>query len=137
MPCIAFSASTAPLSPVLEKLVRQYARGAPMTAEAGRVRFDIAPLVENGNAVPVEITVESPMTAADHVTGIAIFNEKNPQNDVVEFTLTPAMGRARAATRIRLAMSQQLAAVARMNDGRCLVAQVDVLVTLASCLEDE
>jgi sulfur-oxidizing protein SoxY len=123
------------LSPTLAKLVKSYTKG--VEAAVGRVKFDIAPLVENGNSVPVEVTVESPMTDRDHVTGIAIYNEKNPQNDVAVFFLSPAMGRARVATRIRLAMSQQLVAVALMSDGRAFMEAKDVLVTLASCLEDD
>ena len=102
----------------------------------GRVKFDIAPLVDNGNSVPVEITVDSPMTLAQHVVGIALFNEKNPQNQVAEFTLSPFAGRARVATRIRLALSQQLVAVAKMNDGSCWMHTVEVLVTIASCIEE-
>jgi sulfur-oxidizing protein SoxY len=123
------------LTPTLEKLARAYAAGALPTV--GRVTVDIAPLVENGNSVPVEITVQSPMTATDHVVGIALFNDKNPQHDVAVFTLTPALARARVSTRIRLAMSQQLVAVAKMNDGSTFMQPVEVLVTLASCLEED
>jgi sulfur-oxidizing protein SoxY len=92
--------------------------------------------VENGNSVPIEVTVESPMTRESHVVGIAVFNEKNPQNDVAQFTLSPLSGRARVATRIRLATTQQLVAVAKMNDGSCWTHTVDVLVTVASCTEE-
>lgn len=131
---VSATPSRAPLSPTLAKLVQQFAAGRPVTE--GRVKFDIAPLVDNGNSVPIEVSVESPMTPADHVVAIAVFNEKNPQNDVAVFTLSPAMGRARVATRMRLAISQQLVAVAKMHDGQCFTHTVDVLVTLASCLED-
>ena len=121
-------------SSVLTALVNQYAAGG--TVREGRVKFDIAPLVDNGNSVPVEVTVESPMTQAQHVVGIALFNEKNPQNDIALFTLSPLAGRARVATRIRLAVSQQLVAVAKMNDGSCWTHTVEVLVTIASCIEE-
>ena len=117
----------------LQAVLRAYARGAPV--RTGRVRFDIAPLVENGNTVPVTITVESPMTAADHVQEIALFNERNPQRDVARFQLTPRSGRAEVSTRIRLATSQQLVALARMADGSVWSASVDVIVTLAACIE--
>lgn len=122
------------LSPVLAELVQKFAAGSPV--REGRVKLDIAPLVENGNSVPIDITVDSPMTAASHVTGIAVFNEKNPQNDVALFTLSPLAGRARVATRIRLATSQQIVAVARMNDGSCWTHAVSVVVTVASCTEE-
>lgn len=121
-------------SDVLKPLVAQYAAGA--TVREGRVKLDISPLVENGNSVPVEVTVESPMTREQHVVGIAIFNEKNPQNDVALFTLSPMSGRARVATRIRLAGSQQIVVVAKMNDGSCWTHTVDVLVTTTSCIEE-
>jgi sulfur-oxidizing protein SoxY len=101
----------------------------------GRVHLDISPLVENGNTVPLSVSVDSPMTPADHVSAIAVFNERNPQRDVAVFHLTPRSGRASVSTRIRLATSQQLVAVARMSDGSHWAAQADVIVTLAGCIE--
>ena len=106
-------------------------------ATAGRVRLDVAALVDNGNAVPVSVAVDSPMTAADHVTAIAIFNERNPQTDVVKFTLGPRAGKAMVSTRIRMATSQKLTAVARMSDGSFWSSSADVIVTLAACIEGE
>jgi sulfur-oxidizing protein SoxY len=117
----------------LAAAVRTFAGGAPV--RTGRVLLDIAPLVENGNVVPISVKVDSPMTQADHVTAIAVFNERNPQRDVAVFHLGPRSGRATVATRIRLATSQQLVAVARMNDGSCFTHAVDVIVTLAACVE--
>jgi sulfur-oxidizing protein SoxY len=117
----------------MEAAIRGYANGKPVTR--GRVKLDVPQLVENGNAVPVTVSVQSPMTAAEHVTGIAIFNDRNPQRDVVRFTLTPRSGKALVSTRIRLATSQQLVAVARLSDGSHWSDAVDVLVTLAACLE--
>jgi sulfur-oxidizing protein SoxY len=117
----------------LAAAVAAFAGGAPV--RAGRVEFDIAPLVENGNTVPVTVRVQSPMTEADHVTAIAIFNQRNPQRDVANFSLGPRAGRATVSTRIRLAGSQQLVAVAKMNDGSCWSKTVDVMVTLAACVE--
>ena len=105
--------------------------------QMGRIRFEIAQLIYNGNAVPVTIRVDSPMTKGDHVTGIAIFNEKNPETDVVRFTLGPRAGKAEVSTRIRLATSQKLVAVAKMSDGTCWQQAVDVVVTLAACIEGE
>jgi len=105
--------------------------------KTGKVKFDIAQLVDNGNAVPITIRVDSPMTAADHVTAIAIFNEKNPNTGVAVFTLGPRAGKAEVSTRIRLATSQRLIALARMNDGSYWSQGVDVIVTLAACIEGE
>jgi sulfur-oxidizing protein SoxY len=121
------------LSDELAGALRGFTGGAP--TKEGRVNFDIAPLVENGNTVPVTITVQSPMTTADHVQAIAVFNEKNPQREVVSCRLTPASGKAVVSTRIRLATTQQLVAVAKMSDGSCWTHTVDVIVTLAACIE--
>jgi sulfur-oxidizing protein SoxY len=121
------------LSDELAGALRKFTGDAPM--KEGRVNLDIAPLVENGNTVPITVTVQSPMTAADHVQAIAVFNEKNPQRDVVVCKLTPASGKAVVSTRIRLATTQQLVAVAKMSDGSCWTHTVDVIVTLAACIE--
>lgn len=105
------------------------------TPQPGKVQLDISTLVENGNAVPVTLSVDSPMTAADHVKSIALFNERNPQRDVVVFQFGPDAARAAASTRIRLATSQQLVAVALLSDGTAWSQTVDVIVTLAACIE--
>lgn len=102
--------------------------------QAGKVNVDIAQLIDNGNAVPVTITVDSPV---EKVKAIAIFTERNPQTDVAVFTLTPRSGKAQVSTRIRLATSQRLMAVARMDDGSYWSHQVEVIVALAACVEGE
>ncbi len=117
----------------LERVLREFAKGA--VVREGRVLLDIAPLIDNGNVVPVTISVQSPMTAADHVREIAIFNQRNPQRDVARFSLSPRNGVAKVSTRIRLATSQQLLAVARMQDGACFTHTVEVVVVLAACIE--
>jgi sulfur-oxidizing protein SoxY len=117
----------------LRAAIAQFSGGAPV--RTGRVEFDIAPLVENGNSVPVMIDVASPMSAADHVLEVAVFNERNPQRDVARFSLGLRAGRARVSTRIRLATSQQLVAVAKLSDGSFWSRSVDVVVTLAACIE--
>jgi sulfur-oxidizing protein SoxY len=121
------------LSDELAGALRGFTGGAP--SKEGRVHLDIAPLVENGNTVPITVSVQSPMTAADHVQAIAVFNEKNPQREVVSCKLTPASGKAVVSTRIRLATTQQLVAVAKMSDGSYWTHTVDVIVTLAACIE--
>lgn len=128
-------ARAADLPPELAVAVLGFTRGVP--PREGRVLLEIAELVENGNAVPVTVSVTSPMTSADHVVALALFNERNPQPDVFSARLGPRSGRARVSTRIRLATSQKLVAVARMNDGSCWSHSVDVIVTLAACIEGE
>lgn len=105
------------------------------TPRTGRVRLEIAPLVENGNTVPVTLAVDSPMTPADHVRRVAVITQRNPQPDVAVFTLGPACGRAQIATRMRLATSQTVLALAEMNDGSWWQRGIDVIVTLAACVE--
>ena len=117
----------------LAAAVAAYAGGQKVTP--GRVKLDIAELVENGNVVPITVLVDSPMTAASHVKAIAVFNEKNPQREVVKFTLGPRYGKASVSTRIRLATTQKLVAVAQMSDGTFWSHTVDVIVTLAACIE--
>lgn len=104
-------------------------------ARNGRVTLGIDPLVENGNAVPVSVSVQSPMTPADHVQRIAIFTPQNPLPEVAVFHLSPASGRAQVSTRMRMATTQPVIAVAVMNDGSAWRHSVDVVVTLAACLE--
>jgi sulfur-oxidizing protein SoxY len=101
----------------------------------GRVTLDVPPLVENGNTVSLEVKVESPMTGEDYVKAIHVFNEKNPQPNVVSVHLGPRAGRAAIATRMRLADSQRVTAVAELSDGTFWSDEVDVIVTLAACLE--
>lgn len=119
----------------LTAAIQAWTGGAPL--QSGRVTLDIAPIVDNGNTVPLSVAVESPMTAADHVAAIALFNERNPQREIAVFTLGPRAGRARVATRIRLATSQKLVAVARLGDGSFHAQTVDVIVTIAACIEGE
>lgn len=107
--------------------------GAPL--QPGRVTLDLPPLVENGNSVSVTVAADSPMTPADHVRKLAIFTEQNPQPDVVVFHLGPRSGRATATTRMRLATSQRVVAVAGFSDGSFWTHQVEVIVTLAACVE--
>src|SRR5215470_13636304 len=102
----------------------------------GRVKLELPPLVENGNTVPLAVSVESPMTEADHVRAIHVFTEKNPQPEVVSFRFGPRAGRAHVATRIRLADTQTVVAISELSDGSFWAANANVVVTLAACLED-
>ena len=102
----------------------------------GKVKLDIPPLVENGNTVPMTVSVASPMTPDDHVKSIHVFNEKNPQPNIGNFYLGAQAGRAQVSTRIRLADSQKVVAVAQLSDGSFWSTSVDVVVTLAACTEE-
>jgi sulfur-oxidizing protein SoxY len=120
--------------PSLSEAIRAFTGGAEVLD--GRVRLDMPPLVENGNAVGITVTAESPMTAADHVRRIGVFNEKNPEANVAVFHLGPRSGRAQVSTRIRLATSQAVVAVAEMSDGSFWSSRASAIVTLAACIED-
>jgi sulfur-oxidizing protein SoxY len=102
----------------------------------GKIKLDVPPLVENGNTVPMTVSVSSPMTPDDYVKSIHVFNEKNPQPNIGNFYLGPRAGRAQISTRIRLADSQKITAIARLSDGSFWSATVDVVVTLAACTEE-
>ena len=102
----------------------------------GKVTLDVPPLVENGNTVPLTVSVESPMSEADHVKAIHIVNEKNPQPFVISATIGPRAGRASLSTRIKLADSQEVVALAEMSDGSFWSGSADIVVTIAACVED-
>ena len=118
----------------MAEAVRAFAGEAPL--RPGRITLEIPPLVENGNSVPLTVKVSSPMTPADHVRRIAIFNEKNPQPNVAVFNLSPRSGRAVVSTRIRLGDSQRIMAVAELSDGSFWSEGADLVVTLPACVEN-
>ena len=118
----------------MEDSIRKVVGSARVTK--GRVKLDLPPLSENGNTVPLTVSIESPMTAADHVRAIHVFTELNPQPDVVSFRFGPRAGHARVSTRIRLANTQTVTAIGELSDGSFWSATAAVVVTLAACLED-
>jgi sulfur-oxidizing protein SoxY len=104
--------------------------------QPGKVKLEIPPLVENGNSVPLTVTVDQALTPENYVKSIYVFNEKNPQPNVAAFHFTPRSGRASATTRIRLADSQMVVAVARLSDGSLWTDRAQVVVTIAACVEE-
>lgn len=118
----------------LDEAIRKVLGGAQ--ARPGRVKLDLPPLIENGNSVPLTVTVDSLMTEADHVRAIHVFTEKNPQPNVISAFLGPRAGRARLVTRARIADTGTVTAVAQMSDGSFWSDSVQVVVTLSACLED-
>lgn len=105
------------------------------TPREGRVTLTVAELIDNGNLVPLNVRVVSPMTPIDHVQEIMLLNERNPDRELARFQLSPANGRAEVSTRVRLATSQHLVALARMSDGSVWQHTIEVVVTLAACIE--
>ena len=119
---------------MLEAAIREVVGESDL--KKGKVTLDVPPLVENGNAVPITIIVDSPMSGTDYVKAIHVFNEKNPQPHVISIRLGPRAGKARVATRIKLADAQRVVGVAEMNDGSFWTGEANVVVTIAACVED-
>jgi sulfur-oxidizing protein SoxY len=126
-------AAASPDTTALALALARFAAGVPL--QEGRVQLELPELVENGNAVPVTVTVPGPHGPGQHVLAMALFAGRNPQPDVAIFTLSGTPSVARVSTRIRLATSQPVVAAARLADGSVWTRRVDVLVTLAACVE--
>jgi len=114
--------------------LRKVVGGAPV--RRGKVKLDVPPLIDNGNSVALSVAVQSPMTRSDHVKVIHVFAEKNPQPNVVSDYLGPRAGRASLSTRVRLADTQTVIAIAQLSDGSFWSDSAEVVVTLGACLEE-
>jgi sulfur-oxidizing protein SoxY len=99
----------------------------------GKIKLDLPEIAENGNTVPMTVMVDSPMTEQSHVTDVVVIAPENPRAKVVTFHFSPASGVAEANTRIRLAATQDVMAIAKMNDGSLFVATKQVKVTVGGC----
>jgi sulfur-oxidizing protein SoxY len=115
----------------LASAIRNVVGEAPV--RTGKVKLEIPPLVENGNVVPMTVSVASAMTENEHVRSIHVFNEKNPQPNIGNFYIGQYAGRAQVSTRMRLADSQKVVAIAHLSDGSFWSASADIVVTLAAC----
>ncbi|ETX01150.1 MAG: hypothetical protein ETSY1_08540 [Candidatus Entotheonella factor] len=115
----------------IEEIIKE--RIGDKSLQEGRVTLKIAPIVENGNTVPISLSVDSPMTPDDYVTAVHVFAEANPLPNVATFHFTPRSGKAQVATRIRLSDSQHVTAVAETSDGLAYITQRHVKVTLGGC----
>lgn len=103
------------------------------TLNEGRIDLNLPEIAENGSTVPLKVEVDSPMTDSDYVKAVHVFAEGNPNPDVATFRFTPANGRAFASTRMRLAKTQDVVAVAEMSDGSMYTARQTVKVTIGGC----
>ena len=132
----AISATPLPLWATPEEVTRDLAEIFGETPiREGRVALSLPALAENGNSVALGIDVDSPMSEADHVVSVHVFAEKNPLPRVAEFELGPLAGKASIRTRIRLADSQSVLAVAKMSDGSLYSGTASIEVTQAACLD--
>ncbi|MFM1987936.1 MAG: hypothetical protein RJA99_893 [Pseudomonadota bacterium] len=133
--CVGVMPPAAATPASMRAAIAAFTRGA--TPRDGGMTLEVPGLVENGNSVPVSVRVELAPGASEHVRRIAVFNEKNPQPQVAVFHLGPRSGRAQVATRMRMADSQRIVALAELSDGSFRQHAVDVIVTLAACIEPE
>jgi sulfur-oxidizing protein SoxY len=104
--------------------------------QPGRVHLEIPKLADNGNSVPLVITVDSPMSDTDRVVAIHVYSERNPRPRIALVELGPDAGRAELTTRIRLAGTQRIVAVAQMADGSLWGEAAEVIVTQSACTDD-
>jgi len=131
---IALSAGPARATPATVAAAMQAALGAAIV-KPGRVKLDIPLLVENGNAVSMTVSMAEPLAAGERVRSLHVFADGNPLPNVMNVTFGPRAGAPRIATRIRLATSQTVTAIVRMEDGSCWSDSVELLVTLAACVD--
>jgi sulfur-oxidizing protein SoxY len=127
------AAKALPAIEALQALVGKITGGAPLNE--GRVKLDIPSLSDNGHAVPLRISVTSPMSEADHVRAIHVLSEKNPRPVIAVFHLNPSCGRAEISTRVRLNGAQNLLVIAAMSDGTYWASSAEVIVTETACLD--
>jgi sulfur-oxidizing protein SoxY len=99
------------------------------------VKLEMPVIADNGNAVPLRVTVASPMTAADHVKAIHLVSDRNPVRNMASFHMGPHSGRAELETRVRLAGSQNVTAIAEMSDGSFWMDRTHIEVTLSACVD--
>ncbi len=119
---------------MLASAIRTIVGTAPV--KTGKVKLDIPPLVENGNTVPMTVSVDSPM-AARITSRASMSSTRKIRSRTSAISISrPQAGRAQVATRIRLADSQKVVAIAKLSDGTFWSASVDVVVTLAACTEE-
>jgi sulfur-oxidizing protein SoxY len=102
-------------------------------ATKGKITIELPEIAENGNTVPLTVSVDAPMTAENYVSDVLVVSEGNPNPGVVTFHFTPLSGKAEAQTRIRLAATQNIVVVAKTSGGEFYTAQKQVKVTIGGC----
>ncbi len=126
-----FTAGAPAFASMTDDAVSAFAGDAKV--KEGMVSVDAPEIAENGNSVPIEVSVDSAMEGDDMVEEIMILADGNPNPDVATFKFSALSGEARASTRIRLAKTQNVVAVARMKDGSIYRASRAVKVTIGGC----
>jgi sulfur-oxidizing protein SoxY len=114
-----------------DELIKKFTGGK--TATEGRVRLDLPEIAENGAVVPMTVSVESPMTEQSYVRDVLVVADGNPRGGIATFHFSPASGVAEVNTRIRLAETENVIAIAKMNDGSVFKTSKQVKVTIGGC----
>lgn len=99
----------------------------------GKITVELPEIAENGNFVPLTITVDSPMTADDYVRKIHLLSTNNPVARVATFHLSPVNAVARVQSRMRLSKTQDVVVVAEMSNGDMAIVTSLVKVTIGGC----
>ena len=133
---LATAAMGATISPALAAndsadLIKKFTGGKAATE--GKVKLDLPEIAENGNTVPMTVSVDSPMSEQSYVTEVLVVGDGNPNGGMATFHFSPLSGAAEANTRIRLAATQNITAVAKMNDGSFFTSSKQVKVTIGGC----
>ncbi|MBI5910618.1 MAG: thiosulfate oxidation carrier protein SoxY [Betaproteobacteria bacterium] len=103
------------------------------TAAQAKVSIELPEIAENGNTVPLAVSIDAPMTADNYVSEVLVVAEGNPNPGVATFHFTPMSGKAAASTRIRLATTQNILVVAKTSKGEFFAGQKLVKVTIGGC----
>ena len=132
LPFIATKPAAAEPS-VLDALIHDVTAGVPV--QSGGMTLKLPRVADNGNSVALNVAVDSPMNTTDYVKSIHLFAPENPRPVVARYYLNPRSGRAEINTRIRLAATQEVVALAALNDGSFRKASAKVIVTVAACID--
>lgn len=116
----------------VDALIAEFANGHTRGDDAA-LQLTIPEIAENGHSVPVSLNVDSPMSAEDHVMSVMLLASDNPNPEVITFHFTQAVGIAKVSTRMRLARTQDVVAVARTNSGKLYRASRNVHVVVGGC----
>jgi sulfur-oxidizing protein SoxY len=117
--------------PTADDMIKEFTKGA--ASEESGITLEVPEIAENGNTVPLRLSIDSPMTEGDHVKRVMVLAVGNPRPGVATFNFSPASGSAAASTRIRLAKTQDVVVVAELSTGKFLTAKKTVKVTIGGC----
>jgi len=134
LPAVLISRPAQAKFSVIDPMIWSITKGRQM--ERGRIKLELPPLADNGNSVAMKVSVSSAMTEADYVKAIHLISEKNPVRDIASFYIGPRAGRAEIVSRIRLAGSQEVLAIAELSDGSFWYDIADIVVTLSACMDE-